>query len=409
MTPFTLSAIKPLSSESQNKKTYQIENLWREPFRLFFPAATLAGIVGVALWPLHLLGLTPIYPGQFHARIMAHGLFGGFIFGFLATAMPRMLSARALRGSETCALLALHLLMVAAYAVGNMAVGNSLFLLLLGGFVAFMVTRLRERKDLPPPGFVLVAFSLLCAASGALLGIFEGEETSMFRITLQRLLTYQGFVLFPILGIGPFILPRFFGMASAHDFPESVKPTRSWTAKALIAVGAGVLILATLFLEANGSMRFAYGARFAVCLIYLMLEFPLKTGPQSANIFGAGIRIALLGILSGFLAIAFFPAYRVGLLHLTLVGGFAIVTFVVATRVLFGHSGNIAKLKGKNRWFLVSLGIMLFAMATRISGDFWPKIMASHYIYGAILWIVGVLIWAFYALPKVLVSEDDER
>src|SRR3954468_5414429 len=119
MIQFTLPTIKPLSSESPNKKTYRIQNVWREPFRLFFPAATLAGIVGVALWPLHLLGLTPIYPGQFHARIMAHGLFGGFIFGFLATAMPRMLSARALRGSETVGLLSLHVMMVAAYAVGN--------------------------------------------------------------------------------------------------------------------------------------------------------------------------------------------------------------------------------------------------------------------------------------------------
>jgi uncharacterized protein involved in response to NO len=135
---------------------------------------------------------------------------------------------------------------------------------------------------------------------------------------------------------------------------------------------------------------------------------PLKSAPQSKNIFGAGVRIALVGILSGFLAIAFYPAYRVGLLHLTLIGGFAVITFVVATRVLFGHSGNIAKLKERNRWFLVSLGIMLFAMATRISGDFWPKIMASHYIYGAILWIVGVLIWAFYALPKILLCEENE-
>jgi uncharacterized protein involved in response to NO len=407
MTQFTIASIKPLSSESRTNKNYSVRNVLREPFRLFFPAATLAGIVGVALWPLHLLGLTPIYPGQFHARIMAHGLFGGFIFGFLATAMPRMLSARPLRGSETIGLLSLHVMMVAAYAVGNSQVGNSLFFLLLAGFVGFMATRVRERKDLPPPGFVLVAFSFLCAGAGALLGIFEGDETSMFRITLQHLLTYQGFVLFPILGIGPFILPRFFGMTSAHDFPESLTPTRPWSVKALTALFAGILILATFILEAKGAVQLAYAFRFIACLSYLLREFPLKTAPKTGSVFGAGIRIALLGILSGFLTIAFFPAYRVGLLHLTLIGGFAVVTFVVATRVLFGHSGNLDKLKGKNRWFLVSLGSMLFAMATRISGDFWSKIMASHYIYGAILWIIGVLIWAIYALPKTLMVDEE--
>ena len=55
----------------------------REPFRLFFPFAVLAGIVGVALWPLHFWGMVEWYPGQTHARIMAYGLFGGFIFDVL--------------------------------------------------------------------------------------------------------------------------------------------------------------------------------------------------------------------------------------------------------------------------------------------------------------------------------------
>jgi uncharacterized protein involved in response to NO len=152
----------------------------------------------------------------------------------------------------------------------------------------------------------------------------------------------------------------------------------------------------------------SYGLRFAAALGYMLLEMPLKAAPNSSNVFGAAIRIALAGILSGFLAICFFPAYRVGFLHLTLIGGFAVITFVVATRVLFGHSGNLQKLKGKNRWFPIALGLMLFGMATRISGDFWPKIMASHYIYGALLWITGVLLWAIYALPKALV-EDLEK
>ena len=103
-----------------------------------------------------------------------------------------------------------------------------------------------------------------------------------------------------------------------------------------------------------------------------------------------------------------FPAYRVSLLHLTLVGGFAVITFVVATRVVFGHSGNLALVKGRNRWLLVAVGLMWFGMATRISGDFWPKILASHYTYGAIAWIAGVLLWAFHVLPKVLVTESED-
>jgi uncharacterized protein involved in response to NO len=61
------------------------------------------------------------------------------------------------------------------------------------------------------------------------------------------------------------------------------------------------------------------------------------------------IRIAFVGIGAGFAAIAFFPEYRVALLHLTLIGGIAIITFVVATRVVFGHSGNLGLLQRRNR------------------------------------------------------------
>ncbi|NDD39822.1 MAG: hypothetical protein EB082_15680, partial [Verrucomicrobia bacterium] len=62
--------------------------LHREPFRLFFPAATLAGLYGVLLWVPLLLGWTADYPGATHARMMVQGFFAGFMFGFLGTSMP---------------------------------------------------------------------------------------------------------------------------------------------------------------------------------------------------------------------------------------------------------------------------------------------------------------------------------
>jgi len=48
----------------------------------------LAGILGVALWPLHFANVLELYPGLGHARIMTYGLFGAFLFGFLGTATP---------------------------------------------------------------------------------------------------------------------------------------------------------------------------------------------------------------------------------------------------------------------------------------------------------------------------------
>jgi uncharacterized protein involved in response to NO len=381
----------------------------REPFRIFFPLAVLAGIVGVALWPLHFLGVVPLYPGQAHARIMTYGLFGGFIAGFLGTAMPRMLSAKPFRRGEVIGLVLLHSALVGFLAFGKVAAGSVCLLLFILSFFACVAIRISARKDTPPPGFVLVGLAALCVTAGAVLSILQDYyELDAYWITVQRLLSSQGFVLLPILGIGPFILPRFFGMQSAHDFPEALVPGKDWWKKAAMALAAGVLIIVSFFIEAGGGYRLGHALRFVTTLVYLYLEMPFHRAPKAGNALGATIRVAFISLLAGFLAVAFFPEYRVSLLHLTLIGGFAMITFVVATRVVFGHSGNIHLLKKRNRWLLVSAGLMLFGMATRISGDFWPKVLISHYSYGAILWIAGVLVWSAFVLPKVLVTEDDE-
>jgi hypothetical protein len=96
-----------------------------EPFRLFFPQAVLAGIVGVLLWPLYFWHFTEFYPGLGHIRIMAFGFFGGFIFGFLGTALPRMLSARPFEIYEVALLLLLHGAMVISFALERIFVGDS--------------------------------------------------------------------------------------------------------------------------------------------------------------------------------------------------------------------------------------------------------------------------------------------
>src|SRR5580765_1014515 len=94
----------------------KLSDIGREPFRIFFPQGVLSGIVGVSLWPLYFTKLLSLYPGQNHARIMVYGLFGAFIFGFLGTAMPRMLSVPPLGVFNVAVLFCLHFAMVMAFA-----------------------------------------------------------------------------------------------------------------------------------------------------------------------------------------------------------------------------------------------------------------------------------------------------
>ena len=384
-----------------------LSDIGSEPYRVMFPAAVLAGFIGAALWSLYFWHVVRLYPGQAHARIMACGLLGGFIFGFLGTAMPRMLSAPPLGIRNVAVVLGLHLSMVACYAIERIGCGDLLFLVLLFYFLGLLAIRFRHRADIPPPGFSLVGLALLCALGGAVVGVLEHYEPELdpYWVLLRRLLLYQGFILLPILGIGPFLLPRFFGLETHHAFPEMRLPNRAWGKKAALALAVGIIVVGSFFLEASGWHRFAHLVRFGATLVYLGVEFPFRHAGVTGGALGVSLWIAFGVLLAGFLAIALFPAYRVGLLHLSLIGGFAVIAFVVATRVVYGHSGNLEQLKKPNRWLILTVSLMLFASATRASADLWPAITISHYVYGALVWIAAALLWSWHVLPKTLQAE----
>jgi uncharacterized protein involved in response to NO len=287
-----------------------LSDIGSEPFRILFPAAVLAGIVGVVIWPLHFAGLVSLYPGQAHARIMASGLLGGFLLGFLGTAMPRMLSAPVLGVRNVLVLLGMHLLMVILYATGKIGWGDHLFLAWLIYFLVLLIMRFRARADIPPPGFSLVGLALLCALAGAFIGVLEHHDPELdpYLVMLRRLLIYQGFILLPVLGVGPFLLPRFFGLDSLHNFPEMRSPSRDWMKRASLAFAIGLVIVGSLFLEASGWYRLAHLLRFAATLFYLAVEFPFRRARSIGGALGASLWIAFAVLLSGFLLIAFFPA-----------------------------------------------------------------------------------------------------
>lgn len=391
------------------KRRLKLVDLRAEPFRLFFPAAVLVGILGVALWPLYFGGFLENYPGASHTRLMGQGFFGGFIIGFLGTAMPRMLSTRPLPTILIGWLLAAFGVFASANFLGHTTVGDAAFLVVLLSLGVGLGIRFLQRRDVPPPGFVLVALAFACGLVGTGIGLISASvELSPTWLVLRPLLACQGFVLLPVLGVGGFILPRFLGLPNRHDLAESRNAPPGWWTKAVFALATGIVIIASFILEIEGWYRLAYTVRFLAAAGYLLKEVPVHRSGWSGGAVAWALRGGLAMILLGLLLVATFPTYRVALLHVCLVGGLGVVTIVVATRVIFGHSGNGRLLSGPNRWFWWAFGLILLGMATRVSGDFLPRIMISHYNYGALCWAAGMGIWAWKVLPKVLVPDDDD-
>ena len=389
-------------------------DLTAEPFRLFFPAGTLAGILAVLLWPLFYANLLPFHPGIAHARLIVEGFFGAFVVGFLATSIPRLLGVAVLRSWELTVLGLLWISSALLQSFSLPAPGDAAFAMMITALGLFLAARWPSRKDTPPPGFILVDIGCLCGIAGSLLFallFWPGNAIALPPSTplLANLLLYQGFLLCPLLGIGAFMFPRFGGLESPHMFQESRQLPRGWLPKAVTAGTCGILIVASFVLEASGSKLWGGVLRTVTVAAYLVTEVPLGFRKGKTGTAGRIIQIAMVMLALGLLSATIWPTYRLALLHILFIGGFHLALTAVATRILFGHSGQQHRVSGKVRTLRWVLWLLLLTLATRVSADFLGDHYSSHLVYASLAWLLALGIWMAFALPKAAVPDPDEE
>lgn len=380
-----------------------------EPFRIFFPLATLLGISGVSLWPLFFSGLHKFYPGVMHARLMIEGFLAGFVLGFLGTALPRLLSARALRRGELWTLVALYLLAAGLHIGQQPRAGDVAFIALMLCFGACMVSRVRGRTELPPPGFVLVAFGFLSGLLGPVLWLCGAQGwVSGSGMLFGGMLLNQAFVLFPLLGIGTFLFPRFLRLRDVRTMAEERTASPGWWLRAGFSAATGIALLASYWLEArHPATPAATWLRAIGATLYLaaMVPFhrqslPLRTAPVAAQ-------LALLALVAGLLFPLFWPAQRVAGLHVIFLGGFSLITFTVATRVVLGHSGNEALFETRLPALQAAAALLLIGTVLRAIGDFSPA-RAGWLNAASYLWMLAAGVWGWRVLPKVRIADPSD-
>ncbi len=379
-------------------------NCCEEPFRIFFPIGALLALLGVALWPLYYSGAIAEYPSILHARLMIEGFLASFIIGFLGTAGPRITSAPHFTRTEVLLLVTLDLLAAGLHLGGSHRAADFLFAFLLAAFALILGKRFVQRADSPPPNFVLVALGLLNGVIGALLlAIYQTELYSApYRIGASLL--EQGFVLFPILGVGPYLLARLLNISRADALPESRVLPPGWLPRAVFALTIGLTIDATFVAETLGWSTPAAWLRAGAVLIYVAL----RTARRGRSFLGDCLRFGLAAVVIGLAVEAIWPHYRIGALHILFISGFSFIVLTVSIRVIFGHSGN-AHLSEKRMPFFIVAGVLIFlAMISRYVADIVPAARIIHLVAAALFWIAALLIWMVKVLPKVTIAERDD-
>lgn len=381
-----------------------------EPFRLLFPLGAAIGIAGVLMWPLFVWNFTKTYPGLNHSRIMIEGFLTCFVVGFLGTALPRLLDVQRMMLAETLGFAAALAGVTALHFCGQTLLGDELFFLTLSALVVVLLARAVFRKDTPPPAFVLVALGLLSALAGSAIQALAQIAPTMvpaLATSVARLLLNQGYLLLPVMGVGAFLLPRFFGLPSRQGFPESLALPPGWKGRALFALVCGLGVVASFFIEASGQVCAGCALRAAAVLVYFFREVPVHQAGLGGGTLALGLRIALFAIPGGFALMAAWPERVFSFLHVVFITGFSLLTLIVASRVVLGHSGQSEKFRAPLKPVRIMVSLVTFAMLTRVTADWMPAIRMAHYAYAAVAWIVGVLVWAAFILPGVRVADSE--
>lgn len=367
----------------------------------------MLGVVGVALWPLFVWRAIEFYPAQAHVRLMIEGLMGSFIIGFLGTAGPRLLDASPLIAAETCALLVLQFICAFLHLTQRQTAGDTVFLLLLLLFVGLMARRVRARHDLPPPQFVLVLFGLVNAIAGIfLITAAKSMANGLFANQLGSLMLNEGFVLFPILGVGAFFFPKLLGGAKPEPSDLQIAAAL-WVKRAAIALLTAVVIWSSFVLEALGWTRTSALIRGIMTLIYFIMQGHLLEKPSGPPFLAQCFRLGALLLVVGLFLPVVLPAYRLANLHLTFIGGFSIILFTVSTRVIIGHAGQSHLFQKRLRFLVGALALLIVAMIARVGADFVPPARNSHLVYAALIWLLAATLWAVALTPKLAISADE--
>lgn len=396
------------SKERALRRWIHLNDLWAETFRLFFPVALLAGLLGVLVWPLVFWGWMERSPIQVHTRLMSLGFFGGFVFGFLGTSVPRLLKTPPFRALESISLLGLHVVACGFYFFGEIPVGDGIMSVNACLLLALLLRRAVLRREVPAPGFLMVIPGFVSVLIGLGLASMNrryqwGYEADL----LVRLLLYHGFVLLCLLGAGGFLLPRFLRLGLRRMYGGEKEGNPIWRRSAWITLLIGFSIMGSYIVDMIGYSHVGASLRAALVVAYLAWEMPLEririsfTGVDWILVFG----LACLPV--GILIAGWFPGFRVGLSHLELAAGVGLITLGIATRVVFGHTGNREKLEGFHPWLSLSAVLMIIGVGARIGGDLAPELSINLYTYGALFWLLGGLLWGACVLTKIL-SPDPE-
>lgn len=374
----------------------------RDPYLLFFPLGILLSWAGVGHWLLLAVGLSSSFQPIFHAMVQVQGFLMAFAVGFLFTMIPRRTGSRPPAAWEVglCAGALIVTTLAAWWHQWHLA--QAAWLILAVVVVAFAVRRFAAAtsRRRPPNGFVWIPLSILMGVVGSVLtGIGAARGGDWFWLhNVGQGMVLQGMFVGLVLGVGGLAFP----LMTRGQAPADSQGTSADRAVVLLHVAAAAVLAATFFVEVTSSVRAAMALRALIVLGVLVAAVELWRPPDQPGsnrwlVWGAGWLLP-----TGYVLAALWPSYGRAALHVTFVGGFALLALAVGTQVTLGHSGHRDVMLGRP-WQVWVIGVL---MGTAILARGLMQVDPARYFLwmglasGAFL--AATVVWMVFLLPKMV-------
>ncbi len=369
-----------------------IRNLQREPFRLFFPLGILLAWAGVFHWLLLGVGVIDSYHSIFHAMTQIQGFLTCFVIGFLFTMIPRRTQTDPPALWELLFATAAPILTVWAAWLERWALAQTFWLILVVVLIAFALRRFRSGKGMPiPNSFVWVPGALLLGVCGSVLaavGAARGPST-MWIHDLGRALVLQGMITGMILGVGGMLFP----MLTRGEAPVVAPNVRARVAHVLALAG----FASSFWIEARVDRIAGLLLRAGVIASVLVFSAGLLRLPTRPELQRRLVWVAAWSLVLGPVLQAAFPGFRRAALHVTFIGGYALMTLAISVHVFLAHAPRVVdQPRGRVR---ALAALMLAALCFRALMDFDPPRFSLWISLAAASFLTATLVWASVIIP----------
>lgn len=366
----------------------------QSPYLLFFPLGAALSLSGVLPWALFALGRGPWRP-SLHALTEVQGALLCFAIGFLFTFIPRR-TGTALPTTAECATALVLLFPPPLLALWNFEraaqASWAVLALFLGVFVLSRIPG-AVRKGVAVSQLLWLPTSFGMAVAGALMAALSGPGRPVWMQPLGTSLVWQGMMGGLVAGIGGMLLP----MLLHREPHRGDRTVRSWWLNAAACLAFGV----SFPLEWWVNLRAGYALRGVVVLALLLVTARLWRTPRARGVHRWIAWVSAWSIPLGFLLVAVWPVQRVGLLHLTFLSGFALLTLSVANHVTIAHGGRDPLLYSRPLRLVVMFGAVVLATAARLLVTIDPARMLVWIGTAFSFFAIALVAWALWVLPRL--------